>query len=77
MITSVHWTLQDEIAEAEMLQLNIGPCDGPCQRESVPRVEYQQNRMDSNKIYMMCGWCAAEDAEYWEEMWRDYWSSRL
>jgi hypothetical protein len=74
----MYWTLQDEIAEAEMLQLNLGKCEGRCQRdEDVPRVEYRENRMDSDKTYMLCGWCATEDEEYWDEMWRDYWSSRL
>ena len=71
------WTLQDEIAEAEMLQLNLGKCDGPCERDNVPRVEYKENRHDSDTLYQMCGWCAVENDEYWKEMWAMYYSQIL
>lgn len=70
------WTLQDEIAEAEMLQLNLGKCEGPCERDGVPRVEYTENRHNPG-TYQLCGWCAVECDDYWKEMWEMYYSQVL
>lgn len=66
------WTLQDDIAEVELLQLNVGTCEGPCQRPEVPRVICGTRRVDCDKEWTMCGNCAEEYEEYWDEMWESY-----
>ena len=71
------WDYKDDIVEASLLQLDVGLCQGPCQRPNIPRIECDSRRMDSDATYMLCGWCAQEHHEYWDEMWRDYWSGVL
>lgn len=40
---------------------SLGPCDR-CDREAAFSVEWS----GSNRIYQLCGWCAAEDQLKWE-----------
>ena len=72
------WTIKDDIAEVELLELNKGKCEGPCQREEdVPRLLCQSRRMDSAQEYMLCSYCAEEYEEFWDEMWSMYYSEVL
>ena len=68
------WTLFDEIAEVELLQLNVGKCDGQCQRESMPRLIRDLN---SETALNLCGECTEEYDDYWKEMWDSYYAAVL
>jgi len=66
------WALNDEIVEVELLRLNIGKCEGPCEREDVPRIICQSRRMDDAKEWTLCSACAEEYEEFWDDMWDDH-----
>jgi hypothetical protein len=67
--------LKDEIVEVELLQLDIAKCEH-CERVE-PTIEMPSRRMDCNKSWTLCTSCAEEYDEYWNDMWADYYSSRL
>lgn len=71
--------LQEEIIEAELLQLNVGVCPGAVREcgQTRPLITVGPRRQDYDDSCTVCTRCAQEYEQYWDEMWSDYWSSRL
>jgi len=74
VITMKDW--EEEVMEALLLgHGDKGICDC-CKQEDII-VPCDSRRMDSDAIHNLCPVCATEHHQYWDEMWANYWSSRL
>ncbi len=67
---------EEEVMEALLLgHGDKGKCE--CCEEETVLVHCGSRRMDTDVGHNLCPMCATEHHEYWDDMWAEYWSSRL
>lgn len=71
------WDWKDFAIEADLLQLNIGKCEGECQRPNMARSEQGPRAYTESGPIMLCSCCAESYHSYWDDMWSDYYRGLL
>jgi 3-deoxy-D-arabino-heptulosonate 7-phosphate (DAHP) synthase class II len=51
--------------------------DGPCNNIGLKLRQNTAYVDDRRNFVIMCSDCFEMNQQYWEEMWRDYWSDKL
>lgn len=71
--------IQEEIVEAELLQLNVGVCPGALNEcgQVRPLITVGPRRADYDDSVTVCTLCAQIYEQHWDDTWAEYWSGVL